>query len=101
MTQPLIHGGDWAGFEAQYGRPPLDFSANVSPLGLPEAVRQAVEASLPHADRYPDPLCRALTGALAQAEGLPEAWLLCVWCWPCARPERWCAPPPLPNMARR
>ena len=52
MTQPLIHGGDWAGFEAQYGRPPLDFSANVSPLGLPEAVRRAVEASLPHADRY-------------------------------------------------
>ena len=77
MTQPLIHGGDWAGFEAQHGRPPLDFSANVSPLGLPEAVRRAVEASLPHADRYPDPLCRALTGALAQAEGLPEAWLLC------------------------
>ena len=55
MTQPLIHGGDWAGFEAQYGRPPLDFSANVSPLGLPESVRRAVEASLPHADRYPDP----------------------------------------------
>lgn len=77
MTQPLIHGGDWAGFEAQYGRPPLDFSANVSPLGLPESVRRAVEASLPHADRYPDPLCRALTGALAQAEGLPAAWLLC------------------------
>ena len=51
MTQPLIHGGDWAGFEAQYGRPPLDFSANVSPLGLPESVRRAVEASLPHADR--------------------------------------------------
>ena len=77
MTQPLIHGGDWAGFEAQYGRPPLDFSANVSPLGLPESVRRAVEASLPHADRYPDPLCRALTGALAQTEGLPAAWLLC------------------------
>ena len=77
MTQPLIHGGDWAGFEAQYGRPPLDFSANVSPLGLPESVRRAVEASLPHADRYLDPLCRALTGALAQAEGLPAAWLLC------------------------
>ena len=71
MTQPLIHGGDWAGFEAQYGRPPLDFSANVSPLGLPEAVRRAAEASLPHADRYPDPLCRALRAKLAEKEHMP------------------------------
>ena len=27
----LTHGGDWAGFMAQYGRMPLDFSANISP----------------------------------------------------------------------
>ena len=42
MQQKLTHGGDWAGFEAEYGRPPLDFSANVSPLGVPWAVRRAV-----------------------------------------------------------
>ena len=41
MQQKLTHGGDWAGFEAEYGRPPLDFSANVSPLGVPWAVRRA------------------------------------------------------------
>ena len=29
------HGGDWAGFQARYGCPPLDFSASISPLGLP------------------------------------------------------------------
>lgn len=29
----LVHGGDWAGYEAEYGATPLDFSANVSPLG--------------------------------------------------------------------
>ena len=40
------HGGDWAGFTETYGAPPLDFSANVSPLGVPEAVRQAAEAAL-------------------------------------------------------
>ena len=34
MTQ-LTHGGDWAGYRAQYGHDALDFSANVSPLGLP------------------------------------------------------------------
>ena len=77
MTQPPIHGGDWAGFEAQSGRPPLDFSANVSPLGLPESVRRAVEASLPHADRYPDPLCRALRAKLAPHEGIPAESILC------------------------
>lgn len=73
----LVHGGDWAGFEAEYGRPPLDFSANVSPLGVPEGVQRAIAEAASGADRYPDPLCRALTGALAEAEGLPEAWILC------------------------
>lgn len=79
-------------------------------MACPESVRRAVEASLPHADRYPDPLCRALTGALAQTEGLPAAWLLCgagaadlIYRLVLAlrRPERWCAPPPLPSMGRR
>ena len=36
------------------------FSANVSPLGLPEGVAKAITAALATADRYPDPLCRAL-----------------------------------------
>ena len=47
------HGGDWAGFTRTYGTPPLDFSANVSPLGVPEAVRRAAEAALAEAGRYP------------------------------------------------
>ena len=34
--EQLVHGGDWAGYRAQFGRDALDFSANVSPLGLPE-----------------------------------------------------------------
>lgn len=71
------HGGDWAGFERAYGVPPLDFSANVSPLGVPEAVRQAVEASLAEAGRYPDPLCRTLREKLASCHGVPADWILC------------------------
>lgn len=58
--KPLTHGGDWAGYRAEFGRDPLDFSANVSPLGLPEGVAKAITAALATADRYPDPLCRAL-----------------------------------------
>ncbi len=73
--QPLTHGGDWAGYRAEFGRDPLDFSANVSPLGLPEGVAKAITAALATADRYPDPLCRALRAKLAVDEGpCPRAY---------------------------
>ena len=75
--QTLVHGGDWAGYRAQFGRDPLDFSANVSPLGLPGGVARAITASLATADRYPDPLCRALRAKLSATEGVPAEWLLC------------------------
>ena len=73
----LVHGGDWAGYRAEFGRDALDFSANVSPLGLPAGVAAAITAALPMADRYPDPLCRELRAALAAAEGVPADWILC------------------------
>ena len=73
----LTHGGDWAGYRAEFGRDPLDFSANVSPLGLPEGVAKAITAALATADRYPDPFCRALREKLAAHEGVPAEQLLC------------------------
>ena len=73
----LVHGGDWAGYRAQFGRDALDFSANVSPLGLPEGVANAITAALPTADRYPDPLCRELRAKLALHEGVPADHILC------------------------
>lgn len=73
----LIHGGDWAGYRAQYGQDALDFSANVSPLGLPEGVAKAITAALTTADRYPDPLCRALRAKLAAHEQVPMEHILC------------------------
>lgn len=73
----LVHGGDWAGYRAEFGRDALDFSANVSPLGLPAGVAAAIINALPTADRYPDPLCRELRAALAGAEGVPADWILC------------------------
>lgn len=76
MTQ-LVHGGDWVGYREQFGRDALDFSANVSPLGLPEGVKNAIIRALPKADRYPDPLCRELRGKLAKTEGLPAEHILC------------------------
>ena len=73
----LVHGGDWAGYRAEFGRDPLDFSANVSPLGLPKGVADAITAALPQADRYPDPLCRELRAKLALHEGVPADHILC------------------------
>ena len=79
-TDPILtHGGDWAGFAAEYGAqaPLLDFSANVSPLGLPAGVAAALAGCASGCDRYPDPLCRELTAAIARAEGVPAEWVLC------------------------
>ena len=73
----LSHGGDWAGYEREYRIPLLDFSANVSPLGVPEVVRQAAIQALDRADRYPDPLCRELREKLSERHGVPADWILC------------------------
>ena len=73
----LVHGGDWMGYRERFGRDALDFSANVSPLGLPEGVAQAIRDALPLADRYPDPLCRALRAKLAVHENVPIEHILC------------------------
>ena len=71
------HGGDWAGFELEYGAPPLDFSANVSPLGAPEGVKAALRDAAGRVDRYPDPFCRALRDALAERENVPAGQIVC------------------------
>lgn len=71
------HGGDWTGFYKAHGTLPLDFSASISPLGLPDGVREAVMRALDCADRYPDPFCRDLRAAIGAAWDVPAAWVLC------------------------
>lgn len=66
------HGGE------VYSHPvSLDFSANINPLGTPEAVQQAVINSLPLLFQYPDPYCRELVAAIASHEGVTEDTILC------------------------
>lgn len=72
-----VHGGDWAGFEERYHRPPLDFSVNVSPLGIPEGVRRAIVKAAGSADRYPDPFCGRLRAGIAEKEGVTMEQVLC------------------------
>ena len=71
------HGGDWAAYEREYGAAPLDFSANVSALGVPEGVRRAICDAAGEIDRYPDPSCRALREAIAAHEGVTAGQVLC------------------------
>lgn len=73
----FTHGGDWAGFYEKTGTFPLDFSANISPLGLPKGVREAVIKALDRADRYPDPFCRKLREEIGSRFGVPAEWVLC------------------------
>jgi threonine-phosphate decarboxylase len=72
-----VHGGDWAAFQEKQGKLPLDFSANISPLGVPPGVQAAIRHAAAEADRYPDPRCRTLCAALAAREGVPEDGVLC------------------------
>ena len=64
------HGGRWAEHLRTHGAMPLDFSANTSPLGMPQSARDAAIAALEHADRYPDPRCHDLRQAIARTYGL-------------------------------
>ncbi|MCR5846117.1 MAG: threonine-phosphate decarboxylase CobD [bacterium] len=73
----LIHGGDIQGFIDEYGYAPLDFSSNISPLGLPATVSEAIAKSIAGVERYPDPLCRRLVGAIAAHDGVEANQVLC------------------------
>ena len=74
MKHELTHGGDWAGFLSNRGYLPLDYSSNISPLGVPPGVQEALRKTAAKADRYPDPLCRELRKALSRKESIPECW---------------------------
>lgn len=75
----LTHGGDWAGYQAEYGPNArlLDFSANVSPLGVPQSICRAIARETERVDRYPDPLCRELRAAIGTKEGCSGELVLC------------------------
>ena len=77
MTVKLTHGGDFTGFRREFGYDPLDFSANVSPLGVPSSVVRAITEAATEADRYPDPLCRDLCDAIGAYEEVDPSYVIC------------------------
>ena len=67
-----VHGGDI------YSRPiRLDFSANVNPFGVPEAVKAAVRSTAEDLGAYPDPCCGPLREKLAAANSVDKNDVIC------------------------
>ena len=50
---------------------------NVNPLGMSEKVKKAIAEATETAERYPDPACRQLRSALAEAEGVSMDRIFC------------------------
>lgn len=69
---PNPHGGDLYSREIL-----LDFSANINPYGTPQAVKEAVAASVENLRCYPDPYCRKLISAIADFEQVPAKQVFC------------------------
>ncbi len=55
----------------------LDFSANISPLGLPEHIKQAMIDSIDGTINYPDPECSKLREKIAEQDGVKPGWISC------------------------
>lgn len=67
-----VHGGDI------YRNPGcLDFSANINPLSMPPAVREAAAAGIEASVHYPDVFCTKLVQAIAAKEGVREDCIIC------------------------
>ena len=54
----------------------MDYSANISPLGIPKRSEEAILASLDRLVHYPDVECR-LPAMLSEKEGIPADFILC------------------------
>jgi threonine-phosphate decarboxylase len=69
------HGGN-AVFES--GKKDIvDLSANMNPLGMPEAVMDAIIRGIPDCEHYPDSFSGELREKIAIFEGVNPAWVFC------------------------
>lgn len=70
------HGGDiYTEKSTAEGKPFVDFSANINPLGLPLGIKKAVEEALELCTNYPDPFCRELSEALGTYLQVPKEYI--------------------------
>lgn len=55
----------------------LDYSANISPLGIPESIRKAMWEAIDGTINYPDPDCTKLREAIGKQDGFPVEAITC------------------------
>ena len=55
----------------------VDLSANINPLGIPEAVKNAIIREIPNSDRYPDNSSAKLREKIAEFEQVKPDWVFC------------------------
>ncbi|MDR2490405.1 MAG: aminotransferase class I/II-fold pyridoxal phosphate-dependent enzyme [Spirochaetaceae bacterium] len=73
----LTHGGDIYTALLAGKKPPLDFSTNINPLGMPRAAVRALKKNAARFAAYPDPLCRRLRAALSAHFDVPAEHIVC------------------------
>ena len=63
-----IHGGDLSNYDIYSSDEIIDFSVNINPLGMPDAVREAARMGVDAANRYPQPYARSFCEKIAVYE---------------------------------
>ncbi len=72
------HGGDIYSFQEKTGITEfIDFSANISPLGVPESILNAYVSAIDRLSYYPDPENRVLTEAVCRFHNIPPETVIC------------------------
>ncbi|MGI6218114.1 MAG: pyridoxal phosphate-dependent aminotransferase, partial [Coriobacteriales bacterium] len=66
------HGGDIYSNDVD-----IDFSANLNPLGMPQAAKDALTKDVESFEPYPDYDCRELRSALSEKLGITRDWIFC------------------------
>lgn len=78
--EAAAHGGNIYKKAKELGIPEsmiLDFSSNISPLGVPAGIKRAMMDAVDGMVHYPDPDCAALTEAIAGFDGVKPEYILC------------------------
>ena len=78
--EAAAHGGNIYKKAKELGIPEssiLDFSANISPLGTPKGIKEAIVNAVDGVINYPDPECVELTDAIAKFDGVKKEHILC------------------------
>jgi L-threonine-O-3-phosphate decarboxylase len=74
----LTHGGDiYSKRDISENKKLIDFSSNVNPLGMPQALKRAIIDNIDAFTNYPDPLCRTLIDEISIHENVPKEYIVC------------------------